>query len=78
MGMITMTLATAISGATVPCVVPSVSVDHVEPRWTLLSDLFQPARPTIVLSGGFYDSEPIFEAAMRLAVITSTEHRYDL
>lgn len=78
MGLVTMTLATAITGGTAVGLPPPRSLSWSPDVWVLPSDSLRHARHTISLSVAEYVPSPALEAVMRAAVFSSTEHRYDL
>jgi hypothetical protein len=78
MGLVTMTMATAISSGSVSGLPPITAPVYPSSVWSLPSDALPPARLLIHLTVATYAPGPQLEAVMRSAVMSSTEHRYDL
>lgn len=78
MGLVTMTLATAIAGTTSVSYNPSATSYSYKDVWILPSDNIDRSYQTISLSFEEYYASSALEGVMQAAVLSSTEHRYDL
>jgi|APAra7269097138_1048543.scaffolds.fasta_scaffold18544_2 hypothetical protein len=73
------TLAQAVTGTAISFTPHPMPVDLAPVDvWVLPSDGIQKSYWTINLSQAVYESGPIMEVAMRSAIFTCTEHRYDI
>jgi hypothetical protein len=78
MSLMTLTLATAITGGTVVCA-PHPRTSTFNPDvWVLPSENIRLARQIIVLSVAEYQMTPALDAVMRSAHMSSTDYRYDI
>lgn len=78
MGLVTMTLATAIAGtSSVPYSAAQMECGWQD-IWVLPSESIDRSYHTISISYTEYNIPSALEAVMREAVLSSTEHRYDL
>jgi hypothetical protein len=78
MGLVTMTMATAISSGSVSGLPPVTAPIYPRSVWSLPSDALPASRLLIHVTVATYSAGPQLEGAMRAAVLSSTEHRYDL
>lgn len=78
MGLVTMTMATVIAGGNVACLPPLSNAPIRLQLWSLPSESLPASRLLINLSVAEFVAGPVLESAMRAAVLTSTEHKYDL